>query len=72
MSEEVTEKKTVRKLPKKLFVCLGYSIEDGKVKLDDKLDIIKSTDLLIERLTNPEYTDSHKIYTITADDLYGA
>lgn len=71
MPEEIkTEKKTIRKLPSKLFAFVGFSINDGKVTLDDKIVLLKSVDEVLEKIQDPEFMASHKMYTLTHDDLY--
>ena len=69
MTDEV--KKTVRKLPAKLFAFVGYTKDEaGNVTLDSKFEIHAGLDEVLDKLQDPAYMATHRMYTLTHDDLY--
>jgi len=69
MTDEV--KKTIRKLPSKLFVFAGYTKdEQGNVTLDANLEIHDNLDMVLDKLQDPKFMATHRMYTLTHDDLY--
>ena len=69
MTDEV--KKTIRKLPAKLFAFVGYTKDaEGNVTLDPKLEIHAALDEVLDKLQDPTFMATHRMYTLTHDDLY--
>lgn len=77
MSEELTldslnEKKTVRKLPAKIFLSIPYKVEEGNVTFGTSIELYSNTEKVINLLQDNDYMNTHKMYTLTRDDLYNA
>ena len=65
-----TVKKTIRKLPSKIYAFAGFTKDGDKVIMNDKLEIFADLDSVLVKLQDPEYMVNHKMYTLTHDDLY--
>ena len=65
-----TVKKTIRKLPPKIYAFAGFTKDGDRVIMNAKLEIFADLDSVLAKLQDPAYMVHHKMYTLTHDDLY--